>query len=119
MQEVLFSIARASIKTAEVLGTFPSDRRSPAFCGTPQALTHAVAAIVLRGGRLMFLVLFFVFLASLFLVYALFVFTSRKSDAKTKVAQRSFGGSDPVIRALNRRRRPARTRRTVERESRG
>lgn len=33
----------------------------------------------------MFLVLFFVFLASLFLVYALFVFTSRKSDAKRKL----------------------------------
>jgi len=33
----------------------------------------------------MFLVLFFVFLASLFLVYALFVFTSRKSDAKRRL----------------------------------
>lgn len=33
----------------------------------------------------MFLVLFFVFLASLFLVYALFLFTSRKSDAKRRL----------------------------------
>ena len=33
----------------------------------------------------MFLVLFFVFLASLFLVYALFLFTSRKSDARRKL----------------------------------
>src|SRR5438045_1185914 len=33
----------------------------------------------------MFLALFFVFLASLFLVYALFVFTSRKSDARRKL----------------------------------
>lgn len=33
----------------------------------------------------MFLVLFFVFLAGLFLVYALFVFTSRKSDAKRRL----------------------------------
>ena len=33
----------------------------------------------------MFLVLFFVFLASLFLVYALFVLTSRKSDARRKL----------------------------------
>ena len=33
----------------------------------------------------MFLVLFFVFLASLFLVYALFLLTSRKSDARRKL----------------------------------
>jgi len=33
----------------------------------------------------MFLVLFFVFLASLFLVYAIFVFTSRKSDARRRL----------------------------------
>jgi tight adherence protein B len=33
----------------------------------------------------MFLVLFFVFLAGLFLVYALFLFTSRKSDAKRRL----------------------------------
>jgi tight adherence protein B len=33
----------------------------------------------------MFLVLFFVFLASLFLVYALFLFTSRKSDARRRL----------------------------------
>jgi len=33
----------------------------------------------------MFLVLFFVFLAGLFLIYALFVFTSRKSDARRKL----------------------------------
>jgi tight adherence protein B len=33
----------------------------------------------------MFLVLFFVFLAALFLVYALYVFTSRKSDAKRRL----------------------------------
>jgi tight adherence protein B len=33
----------------------------------------------------MFLVLFFVFLAGLFLVYALFVFTSRKSDARRRL----------------------------------
>jgi tight adherence protein B len=33
----------------------------------------------------MFLVLFFVFLAGLFLVYALFLFTSRKSDARRKL----------------------------------
>jgi tight adherence protein B len=33
----------------------------------------------------MFLVLFFVFLACLFLVYALFLFTSRKSDARRKL----------------------------------
>ncbi len=33
----------------------------------------------------MFLVLFFVFLACLFLIYALFLFTSRKSDARRKL----------------------------------
>lgn len=51
----------------------------------------------------MFLVLFFVFLTGLFLVYALFLFTSRKSDARRKLlnerlaeAIRSSAGSSDV-----------------------